>query len=148
MSNHPDQALRSADLLSTAAPDAGHFNHMPGHIYALCGDYEKARIVSERSIRADDMYADYAGSLNFYVTARGHDLHLMMFACMLLGQYAPALWAAVAQAGPPARLVGGVVLVVASCRRPAAPGSGAGRVPDLGQVPQLAPGIMTRAWNR
>jgi tetratricopeptide (TPR) repeat protein len=94
MSNHPEQALRSADLLSTMAPDAGHLNHMPGHIYALCGDYEKARIVSERSIRADDLYADYAGSLNFYVTARGHDLHLMMHACMFLGQYGPALAAA------------------------------------------------------
>ena len=94
MSNHPEHALRSADLLSTMAPDAGHFNHMPSHIYALCGDYEKARIVSERSIRADDMYADYAGSLNFYVTARGHDLHLMMHTCMFLGQYLPALAAA------------------------------------------------------
>ena len=94
MSNHPEQALRSADLLSTMAPDAGHLNHMPGHIYALCGDYEKARIVSERSIRADDMYADYAGSFNFYVTARGHDLHLMMHTCMFLGQYLPALSAA------------------------------------------------------
>jgi tetratricopeptide (TPR) repeat protein len=94
MSNHPEQALRSADLLSTMAPDAGHLNHMPGHIYALCGDYEKAKIVSEQSIRADDMYADYAGSFNFYVTARGHDLHLMMHTCMFLGQYFPALAAA------------------------------------------------------
>ena len=94
MSNHPEQALRSADLLSTMAPDAGHLNHMPGHIYVLCGDYEKARIVSERSIRADDMYADYAGSFNFYVTARCHDLHLMMHTCMFLGQYVPALAAA------------------------------------------------------
>jgi tetratricopeptide (TPR) repeat protein len=94
MSSHPERALRSADLLTPLAPDAGHLNHMPSHIYALCGDYEKARLVSERSIRADDMYADYAGSLNFYVTARGHDLHLMMHACMFLGQYGPALAAA------------------------------------------------------
>ena len=94
MSNHPEQAIRSSDLLSTMAPDAGHLNHMPGHIYALCGDYEKAKFVSEHSIRADDMYADYAGSHNFYVTARGHDLHLMMHTCMFLGQYFPALAAA------------------------------------------------------
>ena len=94
MSRHPEQALRSADLLSTMAPDAGHLNHMPAHIYAQCGDYEKARIVSEHAIRADDMYADYAGSRNFYVTARGHDLHLMMHTCMFLGQYGPALAAA------------------------------------------------------
>ena len=94
MSSHPERARPSADLLSTMAPDAGHLCHMPGHIYALCGDYEKARIVSERSIRADDMYADYAGSFNFYVTARCHDLHVMMHVCMFLGQYFPALAAA------------------------------------------------------
>jgi len=94
MSSHPEQAMRSADLLTPLAPDAGHLNHMPSHIYALCGDYEKAKLVSERSIHADDIYADYAGSQNFYVTARGHDLHLMMHACMFLGQYGPALAAA------------------------------------------------------
>jgi tetratricopeptide (TPR) repeat protein len=94
MSNHPEAAMRSADRLATLSPDAGHLNHMPGHIYALCGDYEKAKIVSERSIAADDMYADYAGSYNFYVTARGHDLHLMIHTCMFLGQYFPALAAA------------------------------------------------------
>jgi tetratricopeptide (TPR) repeat protein len=86
--------LRSADVLSTLCPDAGHMNHMPGHIYVLCGDYERAKIASEKAVRADDMYADFAGSLNFYVTARCHDLHLMMFTCMLLGQYAPAVAAA------------------------------------------------------
>ncbi|MBV8392509.1 MAG: hypothetical protein JOY81_04930 [Alphaproteobacteria bacterium] len=94
MSNHPEQAMRSADLLSTLAPDAGHLNHMPSHIYVLCGDYDKAKIASEHAIRADDMYADYAGSMNFYVTARGHDLHLMMHTCMFLGQYQPAIAAA------------------------------------------------------
>src|SRR5215472_14876365 len=47
-----------------------------------------------------------------------------------------ALRAAIAQARPPARLVRGVVVVVALRRRPAAPGPGAGRVPDLGQVPE------------
>jgi tetratricopeptide (TPR) repeat protein len=94
MANHPERAMRAADLLSTLAPDAGHLNHMPSHIYVLCGDYEKAKLVSERAIRADDMYADYAGSRNFYVTARGHDLHLMMHTCMFLGQYTPALAAA------------------------------------------------------
>jgi tetratricopeptide (TPR) repeat protein len=94
MANHPEKAMRAADVLSTLAPDAGHLNHMPSHIYALCGEYEKAKAVSERAIRADDMYADYAGSKNFYVTARGHDLHLMMHTCMLLGQFTPALAAA------------------------------------------------------
>jgi tetratricopeptide (TPR) repeat protein len=94
MSNHPEDAMRSADILGTLCPDAGHMNHMPGHIYVLCGDYEKAVEASERAIAADNVYADYAGSFNFYVTARCHDLHLMMFTCMFLGQYRRALEAA------------------------------------------------------
>ena len=94
MSNRPEDAMRSADILGTMCPDAGHMNHMPGHIYVLCGDYEKARLASEKAIAADTMYGDYAGSLNFYITARCHDLHLMMFTCMFLGQYRPALEAA------------------------------------------------------
>src|SRR6185312_7168053 len=53
------------------------------------------------------------------------------------------LRAAVAHTGPSACFVRGVVLEVALLRRPAAPRSGAGRVPDLAQMPQPAPGIMT-----
>jgi len=94
MSNEPEQSMRSADILTDLCPDAGHMNHMPGHIYVLCGDYEKAKAVSEVSIKADDKYLDYAGPHNFYTTARCHDLHLMMYTCMFLGQYQAALGAA------------------------------------------------------
>ncbi len=94
MSEEPEQALRSADILGTLCPDAGHMNHMPGHTYVLCGDYEGAKAASEKAIRADNMYVDYAGPFNFYTTARAHDLHLMMYACMFLGQFKPAMAAA------------------------------------------------------
>jgi tetratricopeptide (TPR) repeat protein len=94
MSDDPERAMRSADRLAELCPDAGHMNHMPGHTYVLCGEYEKAKIASEKAIRADDMYVDYAGAFNFYTTARCHDLHLMMYACMYLGQFKPALAAA------------------------------------------------------
>jgi len=94
MSNEPERAARSADVLSTLCPDAGHMNHMPAHIYVLCGDYDKAKIASEKAIRADDMYAPFGGPFDFYITARCHDLHLMMFTCMFLGQYSPAVAAA------------------------------------------------------
>ncbi|MGD0433983.1 MAG: hypothetical protein ABSA58_23110 [Acetobacteraceae bacterium] len=94
MSNRPEDAMRSADILGTLCPDAGHMNHMPGHIYVLCGDYEKAVLASEKAIAADNEYADYAGSFNFYITARCHDLHLMIFTCMFLGQHCRALEAA------------------------------------------------------
>lgn len=94
MSNEPERAMRSADTLADLCPDAGHMTHMPGHIYALCGKYEEARRVSERAIAADDKYAAYDNSLGFYITARAHDLHLLMSVCMLLGQYRPASAAA------------------------------------------------------
>jgi tetratricopeptide (TPR) repeat protein len=94
MSNEPEQAMCSANHLSTLCPDAGHMNHMPAHIYFLCGEYERAKVASEKAIRADDMYVDYAGFLNFYTAARCHDLHLMVYTCMFLGQYGPAMEAA------------------------------------------------------
>lgn len=94
MSARPEQAMRSADLLGDMCPDAGHMNHMPGHTYVLCGEYEKAKYASEKAVRADDLYVAHAGAFNFYTTARCHDLHLMMYACMFLGQLDPALKAA------------------------------------------------------
>ncbi|WP_166417863.1 tetratricopeptide repeat protein [Cochlodiniinecator piscidefendens] len=93
MSLTPERAMDSADRLGGLCPDAGHIHHMPGHIYVLCGEYEKAKIASEKAIEVDRKYLAYAGPHNYYTTARCHDLHLMMYACMFLGQFDPA-WAA------------------------------------------------------
>lgn len=93
MSVTPERALVSADTLEPLSPDSGHIHHMPGHIYVLCGQYEKAKACSENAIAADRKYLKYAGPYNYYTTARCHDLHLMMYACMFLGQFEPA-WAA------------------------------------------------------
>ncbi|ETA72536.1 MULTISPECIES: hypothetical protein [Mesorhizobium] len=94
MSTMPERGLRSADRLGEMCPDAGHMNHMPGHIYVLCGDYEKAKIASEKAVRANDLYLAYADEPTYYLLGCCHDLHLMMFTTMFLGQYRPALWAA------------------------------------------------------
>lgn len=94
MSTMPERGMRSADRLGEMCPDAGHMNHMPGHIYVLCGDYEKAKIASEKAVRANDLYLAYADEPTYYLLGCCHDLHLMMFTCMFLGQYRPALWAA------------------------------------------------------
>ncbi len=94
MSTQPERGVRSANLLGTMCPDAGHMNHMPGHIHVLCGDYEKAKLASEKAVRANDLYLAYAGETTYYLLGCCHDLHLMMFTCMFLGQYQPALWAA------------------------------------------------------
>ena len=57
------------------------------------------------------------------------------------------LRAAVTQAGASACLVGDVVLEVSLGGGPAADRAGAGGVPDLGQVPQLDPGIVAAAFE-
>ncbi|KAJ2984045.1 hypothetical protein NQ176_g243 [Zarea fungicola] len=94
MSHSPGDAMEASIALLEMCPDSGHLNHMPGHIFVLCGEYEKAKLASELAMRADDMYFDHAKSINFYLTARCHHIHLMMFACMFLGQYEPAMEAA------------------------------------------------------
>jgi len=94
MSPFPQRALKAADMLRGYAPDAGHLEHMPAHIYVLCGDYAQSVSQSERAVCADDKYLAYAGDQNFYTTARCHDLHLFMYAAMFLGQYGKAIHAA------------------------------------------------------
>ena len=94
MSDAPERAMDSAARLDGLCPDAGHIHHMPGHIYVLCGAYEKAKECGEKAISVNRKYLAYAGPHNYYTTARCHDLHLMVYSCMLLGQFTPALAAA------------------------------------------------------
>ncbi len=94
MSDQPEKALWAADQLCGRAPDAGHMEHMPGHVYMLCGQYDRVIEVSARAIAADRKYLAHAGALNFYTTARCHDLHLMMYAGMMSGRFQPAVEAA------------------------------------------------------
>src|ERR1700726_2473469 len=93
-SNEPERARASAVALATMCPDAGHMNHMPGHVYVLCGEYQKAKIASTRAIAANDIYLAYAGALTPYTTACAHDLLLMMHACMFMGRYQDSIGAA------------------------------------------------------
>jgi tetratricopeptide (TPR) repeat protein len=93
-SNEPERAAASAVALATMCPDGGHMNHMPGHVYVLCGEYQKAKIASARAITANDIYLAYAGALTPYTTACAHDLLLMMHACMFMGRYEDSIGAA------------------------------------------------------
>lgn len=94
MSPFPERALPAADMLLGHGPDAGHLEHMPAHIYVLCGDYAQSVSQSERAVIADDKYLAHAGDRNFYTTSRCHDLHLLIYAAMFLGQYHKAMSAA------------------------------------------------------
>jgi hypothetical protein len=58
----------------------------------------------------------------------------------------PTLWPAVTETRSSACFVRGVVLEVGLGGGPPADGAGAGGVPDLGQVPELDPGIVTAGF--
>lgn len=57
-SPHPEQALRSAEILGRLAPTSGHMVHMPGHIFYRVGDYAHAQDSFSASTQADESYMD------------------------------------------------------------------------------------------
>src|SRR5579863_9407237 len=54
--NHPERALKSAEILASLAPTSGHMVHMPGHIYYRVGDYATAEHWFAASMEADERY--------------------------------------------------------------------------------------------
>ena len=54
--DHPEKALRSAEMLGRLAPSSGHMVHMPGHILFRLGDYLRAEQAFARAIQVDESY--------------------------------------------------------------------------------------------
>ncbi len=94
MSPNPERALPAADELRDMVPDAGHLVHMPSHIYVICGDYSAVRDVNQAAVRADRKFLKRRGAVNFFSLYRCHNLHFVIYAGMLLGQFRPAAEAA------------------------------------------------------
>ena len=58
-SDHPEKALRSAEILGRLAPGSGllgHMVHMPGHIFFRVGDYARAEKAFADSLEVDERY--------------------------------------------------------------------------------------------
>jgi tetratricopeptide (TPR) repeat protein len=55
-SEHPEGALRSAEILASLAPASGHMVHMPGHIFFRIGEYAKAEQAFTSSMQVDERY--------------------------------------------------------------------------------------------
>ncbi|MDN5796876.1 MAG: DUF5129 domain-containing protein [Intrasporangium sp.] len=91
MSGTPEAALTVADGLRDLVPDGGHFQHMPTHIDALCGDYRRVLASNSAAIEADAKFVRHRGPLNFYTLYRAHNLHFKIYGAMFLGQEQVAL---------------------------------------------------------
>jgi tetratricopeptide (TPR) repeat protein len=55
---HPEQALHSAEVLASLAPNSGHMVHMPGHIFSRMGDYARAEQAFAASVLVDERYME------------------------------------------------------------------------------------------
>lgn len=94
MSPTPEIALRIGDELRHLVPDAGHLAHMPTHIDIQCGNYLDVVDSNQAGIDKDMKFYHYAGAKNFYSLYRCHNYHFKLYGAMFLGQYEPAIQAA------------------------------------------------------
>jgi tetratricopeptide (TPR) repeat protein len=94
MSPWPEKALVSANQLRDISPESGHLLHMATHIDVLCGQYLEAIEANNRATKADLKYINLHGKHEFYMISCLHDFHSKMYAAMFLGQFTPAMEAA------------------------------------------------------
>lgn len=80
----PEEALASADILTSLAPNSGHIVHMPGHIYYRLGDYKKAHDAFVAALKTDSAYMkeegieevddwNYIHNINYLINNCVHD---------------------------------------------------------------------------
>ena len=95
MSPTPEKAMMAGDCLRELVPDAGHLIHMPTHIDIQCGEYHDTLHWNHKGIEADLKVAERQGRMNFYTAYRVHNYHFAIYGAMFLGQYEPAMAAAI-----------------------------------------------------
>ena len=80
----PEQALKSAEILTSLAPASGHIVHLPGHIYNRVGNYKKAHDAFVASVKTDSAYMknegieevdnwNYIHNINYLINNCAHD---------------------------------------------------------------------------
>lgn len=103
-SRTPERATRSAGVLETLVPGAGHLVHMPAHIYIRTGQYVQAARSNAVAAAVDEKYFKRPNPQTFYAMAYyGHNLQFESAAAMYAGNFAEARSAArrtVAMADP------------------------------------------------
>ncbi|MBC7843593.1 MAG: hypothetical protein H7099_14830 [Gemmatimonadaceae bacterium] len=94
-SRTPQRAVRSASLLETLVPGAGHLVHMPAHIYIRTGRYTQAARSNAAAAAVDEKYFRTPNPQTFYAMAYyGHNLQFESAAAMYAGNFAEARAAA------------------------------------------------------
>jgi tetratricopeptide (TPR) repeat protein len=90
-SPHPQQALAAADRLSALVPDASHIVHMPSHIYARVGRWDKAADSNRAAMKVDVRYRAAYPRPGFYNVYMAHNAHFLAFTAMMRGRSEEAI---------------------------------------------------------
>lgn len=89
-----EKARQAAIALPVAAPGAGHLVHMPGHIYYLAGEYEKACQAFRACHQIESTYLKDEKIPPIDNNNYLHNLHFIAYAAADQGRYREALKAA------------------------------------------------------
>jgi tetratricopeptide (TPR) repeat protein len=94
-SRNPGSAMKSADLLQTLMPGAGHMVHMPSHIYIRTGEYAKGVLSNELAAVADESYFKTSFEEGLYSLAYyPHNYHFLWACAAFEGNFAQSMKAA------------------------------------------------------
>lgn len=91
-SKTPERGEKSADVLESLMPGAGHLIHMPAHIYLRVGRYKDAAESNVRAIKADQDYISQCKAQGIYpLVYYPHNVHFLWTASMWEGRSAVAI---------------------------------------------------------
>ncbi|MHA6250255.1 tetratricopeptide repeat protein [Pontibacter sp. CAU 1760] len=94
-SHQPEKANKSAQLLETLVPGAGHLLHMPSHTYIRTGNYHAGTLANQRAVQADSAYTSACHAQGAYPLAYyPHNYHFMAATATMEGNGELALFAA------------------------------------------------------
>jgi tetratricopeptide (TPR) repeat protein len=90
-SPHPERALKAAETLDGLQPDLAHMQHMPSHIYARMGSWDRAIAANLRAIKRDDEFFKSSGSPQDSFPNVDHSRAVLAYAAGMKGQSRLAL---------------------------------------------------------
>ena len=76
-SQHPEQAVPSAEALEGMMPAAGHLEHMPAHILQRVGRYEEAAEANRKGAAADLAYLKETSAPDYYPMYMIHNFQFL-----------------------------------------------------------------------
>ncbi len=85
-SAYPEKGLKSAEILETLVPGAGHLVHMPSHIYINTGDYHLGSLANIKAVKADSTYITSCHAQGVYpLSYYPHNYHFLAATATLEG---------------------------------------------------------------